>query len=80
MDQFTRRLVGIGVHRGTVTGADLCRMFNAAIHGRVTPRHLSTDHDPVVSRASGELDAKSFTLLGRSNSAAHRDVGVAALD
>jgi transposase InsO family protein len=47
MDQFTRRLVGIGVQRGAVTGADLCRMFNAAIHGRVTPRHLSTDHDPL---------------------------------
>src|ERR1700730_1677493 len=45
MDQFTRRLVGVGVHRGPVTGADLCRMFNAAIHGRGTPRHVSTDHD-----------------------------------
>jgi len=29
MDQFTRRLVGIGVHRGAVTSADVCRMFNA---------------------------------------------------
>ena len=47
MDQFTRRLVGIGVHRGAVTGADLCRMFNAAIHGQGAPRHLSTDHDPL---------------------------------
>src|SRR5687767_8551961 len=47
MDQFTRRLVGIGVHRGAVTGADLCRTFNAAIHCQVTPRHLSTDHDPL---------------------------------
>ena len=47
MDQFTRRLVGVGVHCGTVTGADLCRMFNAAIHGQGVPRHLSTDHDPV---------------------------------
>ena len=47
MDQFTRRLVGVGVHRGAVNGADLCRMFNAAIHGRGTPRHLSTDHDPL---------------------------------
>src|SRR5438876_2543379 len=47
MDQFTRRLVGIGVHRGAVNGADLCRMFNAAIHGQHTPRHLSTDHDPL---------------------------------
>ena len=25
----------------------LCRMFNAAIHGRGAPRHLSTDHDPL---------------------------------
>jgi len=47
MDQFTRRLVGIGVHGGTVTGADRCRMFNAAIHGQGVPRHLSTDHDPL---------------------------------
>ena len=27
MDQFTRRIVGFGVHRGTVDGATLCRMF-----------------------------------------------------
>ena len=47
MDQFTRCLVGVGVQRGPVNGADLCRMFNAAIHGRGTPRHLSTDHDPL---------------------------------
>ena len=47
MDQFTRRLVGIGVHCGPVTGADLCCMFNAAIHGQGPPRHLSTDHDPL---------------------------------
>ena len=56
MDQFTRRLVGIGVHCGTVTGADLCRMFNAAIHGQGVPRHLSTDHDPLFEarRWTGE--------------------------
>ena len=47
MDQFTRRLVGLGVHRGAVNGADVCRMFNAAIHGRGIPRHLSADHDPL---------------------------------
>ena len=46
MDQFTRRLVGFGVHRGPVDAPSLCRMFNAAIHGRGAPRHLSTDHDP----------------------------------
>ena len=47
MEQFTRRLVGVGVHRGAVTAADVCRMFNAAIHGQGAPRHLSTDHDPL---------------------------------
>jgi transposase InsO family protein len=47
MDQCTRRLVGFGVQGGTITGADVCRMFNAAIHGQGVPRHVSTDHDPV---------------------------------
>jgi putative transposase len=47
MDQFTRRLLGIGVHCGAITGADVCRMFNAAIYSRGTPRHLSTDHNPL---------------------------------
>jgi putative transposase len=47
MDQFTRRLVGVGVHRGAVNGADVCRLFNSAIHGRGAPRQLSTDHDPL---------------------------------
>src|SRR5262245_13526770 len=47
MDQFTRRLVGFGVHGGAVTGADVCRMFNAAISWQRALRHLSTDHDPL---------------------------------
>ena len=46
-DQFTRRLVGFGVHRGPVDAPSLCRMCNAAIHGRGAPRHLRTDHDPL---------------------------------
>ncbi len=45
MDQFTRRLLGIGVQGGAPTDADVCRMFNAAIYGQGVPRHLSTDHD-----------------------------------
>jgi transposase InsO family protein len=47
MDQFTRRLVGFGVHGGTVTAADVCRMFNSVIRGQGSPRYVSTDHDPV---------------------------------
>jgi len=31
MDQFTRRIVGFGVHTGDVDGAVLCRLFNKAV-------------------------------------------------
>ncbi len=31
MDQFTRRVIGFGVHAGDVDGMALCRMFNKAI-------------------------------------------------
>jgi transposase InsO family protein len=31
MDQYTRRIVGFGVHAGSVDGVALCRMFNRAI-------------------------------------------------
>ncbi len=45
MNQFTRRIVGVGVHTGTVDGKALCRMFNHAIAGQEAPRYLSSDHD-----------------------------------
>ena len=47
MDQFTRRIVGFGIHRGIVDGTALCRMFHRAIRGQSTPKYLSTDHDPL---------------------------------
>ena len=37
MDQFTRRIVGFGVHRGIVDGVALCRIFNRAIGGQLAP-------------------------------------------
>ena len=45
MDQFTRRIVGFGVHRGVVDGMGLCRMFNRATRGHTPPTYLSSDHD-----------------------------------
>jgi len=46
MDQYTRRIVGFGVHAGAVDGVALCRMFNRAIRWqRSMPKHLSSDHD-----------------------------------
>ncbi len=47
MDQFTRRIIGFGVHAGDVDGVALCRMFNTAIASQNTPRHLSSDNDPL---------------------------------
>jgi hypothetical protein len=47
MDQFTRRIIGFGIHRGTVDGSSLCSMFQRPIPGHALPRYLSTDHDPL---------------------------------
>src|SRR5207245_5787857 len=47
MDQFTRRIVGFGVHRGVVDGVGLCRMFNRATRCQTPPTYLSSDHDPL---------------------------------
>jgi len=45
MDQFTRRIIGFGVHAGVVDGIAVCRMFNGAVSG--TPTRVSTDNDPL---------------------------------
>jgi putative transposase len=47
MDQFTRRIIGFGIHRGIVDGMALCRMFRRAIRGKSIPKYLSTDNDPL---------------------------------
>jgi putative transposase len=47
MDQFTRRIIGFGVHSGIVDGVALCRMFHRAIRRRGVPKYLSSDHDPL---------------------------------
>ena len=47
MDQFTRRIIGFGVHAGDVDGMALCRMFNAAISSQGIPHYLSSDNDPL---------------------------------
>ena len=47
MDQFTRRIIGFGVHAGVPDGIALCRIFNRAIRQRRTPKYLSADDDPL---------------------------------
>ena len=41
MDQFTRRIIGLGIHAGNVDGIALCRMFNTAI----SPLRRTADRD-----------------------------------
>ncbi|MEH6584033.1 MAG: integrase core domain-containing protein [Halioglobus sp.] len=47
MDQYTRRIIGFGVHAGNVDGPTLCRMFNQATSGQDWPKYLSSDNDPL---------------------------------
>ena len=47
MDQFTRRIIGFGVHAGDVDGVALCRMFNAGFSTQNIPHYLSCDNDPI---------------------------------
>lgn len=47
MDQFTRRIIGFGIHTGDVDGIALCRMFNIAISSQGIPKYLSSDNDPL---------------------------------
>ena len=47
MDQYTRRIIGFGVHAGNVDGPVLCRMFNDATSGHGWPKYLSSDNDPL---------------------------------
>jgi len=47
MDQYTRQIIGFGIHAGAVDGPSLCRMFNRAIRGAGSPKYLSSDHDPL---------------------------------
>ena len=47
MDQCTRRIIGIAVHKGTLDGAAVCRMFGRIISGKIPPTYLSSDNDPL---------------------------------
>jgi putative transposase len=47
MDVFTRRIIGFAVECADLCGISVCRMFSQVIAGQSTPRHLSSDHDPL---------------------------------
>ena len=47
IDQYTRRIIGFGVHAGNVDGPALCRMFNDATSRQGWPKYISSDNDPL---------------------------------
>tara|TARA_R110002110_G_scaffold415765_3_gene655344 strand:+ start:111623 stop:112186 length:564 start_codon:yes stop_codon:yes gene_type:complete len=47
MDQYTRRIIGFGVHAGDVDGPTLFRMFNDATSRQGWPKYISSDNDPL---------------------------------
>jgi len=64
MDQFTRRIVGFGMHGGIVDGVVLCRMFRQAIQRQPLPKYLSTDHDPLYRFHQWEANLRVLEVTG----------------
>lgn len=63
MDQYTRRIIGFGVHAATVDGVALCRMFRRAIFGqRALPKYLSSDHDPLFRFAQWQANLRILEI------------------
>ena len=57
MDQYSRRIIGFGVHAGTVDGGALCQMFNRTIRGqRGMPKYLSSDNDRTHAYLTGRAN------------------------
>ena len=83
MDQCTRRIVGFGVHAGTVDGPALCRMFNRAIQGHAMPKRLSSDNDPLYRfhqwqanlRVLGVTEVKTVPYVPLSHPFVERLIG-----
>ena len=53
--QYTRRIIGFGVHAGTVDGAAFCKMFNRAIRGH---RWMPNSSVPITIRFIGSTSGK----------------------
>jgi len=83
MDQFSRRVIGFGVHAGDVDGVALCRMFNTAISTKGVPKYLSSDNDPLFQyhqwqanlRILGVDEIKTVPYTPRSHPFIERLIG-----
>ncbi len=62
MDQYTRRIIGFGVHAGDVDGMALCRMFNRAVSRMGAPKYLSSDNDPLFTYHQWEANLRILEI------------------
>jgi len=83
MDQYTRRIIGFGIHAGIVDGLALCRMFNQAIRRQPRPKYLSSDNDPLYRfhqwqanlRVLGVTEVKTVPYVPLSHPFVERLIG-----
>jgi putative transposase len=68
MDQYTRRIIGFGIHAEAVDGRALCRMFNRAIGCQTVPKYLSSDHDPLYRFHQWQANLRVLDVDGSQNS------------
>ena len=64
IDQWSRRIIGFGIHRGDVDGIAVCRMFNQAMSGADPPRRLSTDNDPLFKSHRWQANLRILDVKG----------------
>ena len=62
MDQWSRSVIGFGLHRGDVDGITVYRMFNQAISGADPPNSLSTDNDPLFTSYRWQANLRILDL------------------
>jgi hypothetical protein len=62
MDQFTRRIIGLGVQAGIVDGVALCRMFLTAVRGKGLPSYLRSDHAPLYRFYQWQANLRMFEV------------------
>lgn len=56
MDQYSRRIIGLGTDQEEVEAIALCRMFDPAISGSDPPRYMSSDNDPLFRLQRGQAN------------------------
>jgi putative transposase len=61
MDQKTRRIIGFAVHKGSVLAEDACSMLYAILP-EATPKHLSTDNDPLFRSLLWKINIEEWGI------------------